>query len=110
MPKVARWTQFLQDFNYEVVERSGSEIKHVNALRQNAELIVSRSHDELTSKIKIAKQEDEHIQTIKILIETNENSEYFMEMASFINIKRRRTFDNFHKYAKKSTIKTIFGR
>lgn len=62
-------------------------MKHVNPLRQNAELVVSRSHDELTSKIKIAQQEDERMQTINILIETNENSEYFMEMTTFINMK-----------------------
>lgn len=62
-------------------------MKHVNPLRQNAELVVSRSHDELTSKIKIAQKEDERMQTIKMLIETNENSEYFMKMTTFINMK-----------------------
>lgn len=53
-------------------------MKHVDALSRNTVLVVTRSHDEQTPKIKIARQE-EHIQTIKKLIEENESSEYFIK-------------------------------
>lgn len=54
-------------------------MRHIDALSCNTVLVVTRSHDELITKIKIAQQEDEHIQTIKKLIKENESSEYLIK-------------------------------
>lgn len=78
-PKVARWALFLQEFDYEIIHRSGKQMQHVDSLSRNSVMLVTRSYDELTAKIKLAQQGDEHIQALKKLIEKNESKEYFIK-------------------------------
>lgn len=70
-PKVARWALFLQEFDYEIVHRPETQMEHVNALRRNTMLVVTRSYDALTAKLKIAQQRDEHIQKLRKMIYQN---------------------------------------
>jgi len=48
--KMARWALFLQDFMYTIEHRSGSYMRHANALNRN----IHDDDDEWTSRKKIA--------------------------------------------------------
>ncbi|GBM99790.1 hypothetical protein AVEN_101037-1 [Araneus ventricosus] len=41
-PKIARWALLLEEFEYEVVHRSGQQMRHVRGLRRNAMCMVTR--------------------------------------------------------------------
>lgn len=75
-PKLARWALFLEEFDYEVIHRPGSKMKHIDALSRNTALMVTSSHEEITSKIRIAQERDEHVKTIKTLIEKGIEDSY----------------------------------
>ncbi|GFU87647.1 transposon Ty3-I Gag-Pol polyprotein [Trichonephila clavipes] len=65
-PKMARWSIFLTDFNYEVVHRPAKQMQHVDALSRHPVMLVTS--DELTCKIVNAHESDEYIRTIKKLL------------------------------------------
>ncbi|GFU74078.1 transposon Tf2-6 polyprotein [Trichonephila clavipes] len=75
-PKMARWSIFLTDFDYEVVHRPAKQMQHVDALSRHPVMLVTS--DELTYKIVNAQESDEYIRTIKKLLQEGKISEFIV--------------------------------
>ncbi|GFW64301.1 retrovirus-related Pol polyprotein from transposon 17.6 [Trichonephila clavipes] len=73
-PKMARWSIFLTDFDYEVVHRPAKQMQLVDALSRHPIMLVTS--DELTYKIVNAQESDEYIRTIKKLLQEGKTSEF----------------------------------
>ncbi|GFV03808.1 transposon Tf2-9 polyprotein [Trichonephila clavipes] len=73
--RIARWAFQLEEYDYEIENRAGSRMKHVHALSRYPVMIVC--NDTLTSKLKKAQEEDDNIQTLKLLLEKQESEEFF---------------------------------
>ncbi|GFV58146.1 transposon Tf2-6 polyprotein [Trichonephila clavipes] len=73
--RISRWVLQLEEFDYEIEHRAGSRMKHVDALSRYPVMIVC--NDTLTSKLKKAQEEDDNIQTLKLLLEKQESEEFF---------------------------------
>ncbi|GFU33420.1 hypothetical protein TNCV_4362421 [Trichonephila clavipes] len=65
--KMARWSFFLTNFDYEVVHRPAKQMQHVDALSRHPVMLVIS--DELTYKIVNAQESDEYFRTIKKLLQ-----------------------------------------
>ncbi|GFY13549.1 transposon Tf2-9 polyprotein [Trichonephila clavipes] len=74
--KMARWSIFLTDFDYEVVHRPAKQMQHVDALSRHPVMLVTS--DELTYKIVNAQESDEYIRTIKKLLQEGKTSEFIV--------------------------------
>ncbi|GFU20899.1 transposon Tf2-9 polyprotein [Trichonephila clavipes] len=81
--RIARRALQLEEFDYEIEHRAGSRMKHVDTLSRYPVMIVC--NDTLTSKLKIAQEEDDNIQTLKSLLEKQEPEEYLSEMVYSTN-------------------------
>ncbi|GFY30485.1 transposon Tf2-6 polyprotein [Trichonephila clavipes] len=75
-PKMARWSIFLTDFDYEVVHRPAKQMQHVDALSRHPVMLVTS--DELTYKIVNAQESDEYIRTIKKMLQEGKTSEFIV--------------------------------
>ncbi|GFV11135.1 transposon Tf2-8 polyprotein [Trichonephila clavipes] len=75
-PKMARWSIFLTDFDYEIVHRPAKQMQHVDALSRHPVMLVTS--DELTYKIVNAQESDEYIRTIKKLLQEGKTSEFIV--------------------------------
>ncbi|GFX58931.1 transposon Tf2-11 polyprotein [Trichonephila clavipes] len=75
-PKMARWSIFLTDFDYEVVHRLAKQMQHVDVLSRHPVMLVTS--DELTYKIANAQESDEYIRTIKKLLQEGKTSEFIV--------------------------------
>ncbi|GFW76899.1 transposon Tf2-11 polyprotein [Trichonephila clavipes] len=75
-PKMARWSIFLTDFDYEVVHRPAKQMQHVDALSRHPVMLVTS--DELTYKIVNAQESDEYIRTIKKLLQKGKTSDFIV--------------------------------
>ncbi|GFU83203.1 hypothetical protein TNCV_3738141 [Trichonephila clavipes] len=75
-PKMARWSIFLTDFDYEVVHRPSKQMQHVDALSRHPVTLVT--NDELTYKIVNAQESDEYIRTIKKLLQEGKTSKFIV--------------------------------
>ncbi|GFW54589.1 transposon Tf2-11 polyprotein [Trichonephila clavipes] len=75
-PKMARWSIFLTDFDYEVVHRPAKQMQHVDALSRHPVMLVTS--DELTYKIVNTQDSDEYIRTIKKLLQEGKTSEFIV--------------------------------
>ncbi|GFV18722.1 hypothetical protein TNCV_4756091 [Trichonephila clavipes] len=75
--RVVRWTLLLEEYDYEIVHRSGQRMQHVDALSRYPVTIISS--DTLTARLQRAQQEDENIQNLKSLIETNNATDFFIK-------------------------------
>ncbi|GFX40417.1 retrovirus-related Pol polyprotein from transposon 17.6 [Trichonephila clavipes] len=73
--RIARWALQFEEFDYEMVHRAGSRMKHVDAFNRYPVMIVC--NDTLTSKLKKAQEEDDNLQTLKSLLEKQESEEFF---------------------------------
>lgn len=73
-PKIARWAIFLQEFQFEILHRSGSQMRHVDALSRYPILVLD--HNNLVQKIKQAQMEDEFSTSIKTLLQNSAITEY----------------------------------
>lgn len=60
VPKIARWSLKLQEFDFQVIHRSGNQMKHVDALSRAYVM----QEAVLISRLKIAQREDEQINAI----------------------------------------------
>ncbi|GFS64714.1 transposon Tf2-11 polyprotein [Trichonephila clavipes] len=79
--RIARWALQLEEFDYEIEHRTGSRMKHVDALSRYPVMMVC--NDTLTSKLKNAQEEDDNIQTLKSLLEKQESEEFFERNDAF---------------------------
>ncbi|GFV59778.1 transposon Ty3-I Gag-Pol polyprotein [Trichonephila clavipes] len=73
--RIARWALQLEEFDYEIENRAGNRMKHVDALSRYPVMMVC--NDTLTSKLKKAQEEDDNIQTLKSFLEKQESEEFF---------------------------------
>ena len=69
---MARWTSFLEDFDYEIEQRPANRLKHVDALSQSPILYIISSLEEETIKIIASQEKDKHLKKIKILVDKGE--------------------------------------
>lgn len=83
--RVARWALLLEEYSYEIVHRRGSQMAHVDALSRHpidvmimTELI--SEEDGMVKRIQNAQEKDEHIDTIKKILEADETyNNYFLK-------------------------------
>ncbi|GFX30323.1 transposon Tf2-6 polyprotein [Trichonephila clavipes] len=73
--RIVRWALLLEEYDYEIVHRSGQRMQHEDALSRYPVTIITS--DTLTAKLQRAQQEDENIQNLKSLIGTNNATDFF---------------------------------
>lgn len=73
-PRVARWALLLEDFSYEIEHRSGTKMRHVDALSRNP--VMAINIDSVHLKIKRAQDKDDEIKNIKTSLEETSNKDY----------------------------------
>ncbi|GFX34169.1 hypothetical protein TNCV_2072061 [Trichonephila clavipes] len=71
---IARWALLLEEYDYEIVHRSGQTMQHVDALSRYPVTMITS--DTLTARLQRA-QQDENIQNLKSLIGTNNATDFF---------------------------------
>ena len=78
--RVARWALFLQDFNYVFEHRSGTRMRHVDALSRNplpAAMSIVEEEASVIYKIRRAQANDKELQAT--LDKNNNSAEYLKE-------------------------------
>jgi len=75
-PKIARWTLTLEEFDYEIEHRSGTRLRHVDALSRYPVMVVN---DRLTPMIRKQQEEEERIRVIKKVLEKEPYEDYSCE-------------------------------
>ncbi|GBM38092.1 hypothetical protein AVEN_40968-1 [Araneus ventricosus] len=78
-PKIARGALLLEEFEYQIVHRSGQQMRHIDALSRNAVCMVTRSQSEITRKIAAAQEADERIHLLKTLVEKGLRDDCLMQ-------------------------------
>lgn len=73
-PRIARWALFLQDYDYKIEHRSGTQMQHVNALSRNHILVLEGCTFNQTLSIK--QSSDPEIRDIIKLLENSEHKLY----------------------------------
>lgn len=78
--RVARWALLLEEYDYELEHRSGICLPHVDALSRYPVMMVLTEDDAFLKRIKIAQAMDEHLMTVKKLLESGQRHEdYFLK-------------------------------
>ncbi|GFW39516.1 retrovirus-related Pol polyprotein from transposon 17.6 [Trichonephila clavipes] len=72
--RIERWELLLEEYDYEIVHRSGQRMQHVDALSRYPVTIITR--DTLTARLQRAQQE-ENIQNLKSQKRTNNAADFF---------------------------------
>lgn len=80
--RVARWALLLEEYSYEIVHRKGSQMSHVDALSRNPTTMmpvteIITHEDGIIKRIQKAQNADEHIQSIKKILESEESYENY---------------------------------
>ncbi|GFW84717.1 transposon Ty3-I Gag-Pol polyprotein [Trichonephila clavipes] len=73
--RIARWALLLEEYDYEILHRSGQRMQHVDPLSRYPVTIITS--DTLTARLQRAQQEDENIQNLKSLIGTSNATDFF---------------------------------
>lgn len=63
-----RWALFIEEFDHEVIHRARSKVKHVDALNRNTTLLITRSQNEIKTRIATVQERDEIIEKMKSLV------------------------------------------
>lgn len=77
--RVARWALFLEDFNYIIEHRSGTRMKHVDALSRYPILTVNVIENTVSRKIQAAQLQDPSLKAIIKILESEPYEDYVME-------------------------------
>ncbi|GFY47675.1 transposon Tf2-9 polyprotein [Trichonephila inaurata madagascariensis] len=72
--RIVRWALLLEEYDYEIVHRSGQRMQYVDALSRYPVTIITS--DTLTARLQRAQQEEENIQNLKSLIGTNNATDF----------------------------------
>ncbi|CAK1578645.1 unnamed protein product [Parnassius mnemosyne] len=75
-PRFTRWTLLLEEYNYEIEHRSGSRLKHADALSRNPVCLILT---EAAARLKRAQDDDPHISLLKKMLEKEPYQNYIME-------------------------------
>ncbi|KAL6419642.1 hypothetical protein ACFW04_011305 [Cataglyphis niger] len=76
-PRIARWVLELQNYDYEVVHRAGSQMQHVDALSRLTNIMVIEDNP-LEFNLSVCQNEDPIIRDLKIYLEKSEDRYYEM--------------------------------
>ena len=74
-PAVTRWILHLQNYQYTIQHRSGTAMRHVDALSRSPINIMTIS-DEFSARLRKAQENDEHLKAIKIILSTQPYEDY----------------------------------
>ncbi|GFW39986.1 transposon Tf2-6 polyprotein [Trichonephila clavipes] len=73
--RIARWTLNLQDYDYTILHRSGSQMAHVDALSR-IQVLTNQCNDSIVHRIKESQELDPHILSIKALLQKGPYDNY----------------------------------
>ena len=76
--KLARWSLFLENYDYSITHRTGSSMSHVDALSRKQVAIVVDDKD-IDLQLQIAQSRDSYITELKEKIEANSIDGYFIK-------------------------------
>ncbi|XP_055951482.1 uncharacterized protein LOC129987539 [Argiope bruennichi] len=78
IPKIGRWVLFLEDFDYETVHRSGSQMLHVDSLSRYPTVMTALC-DDSTARVQVAQMSDEYIKKLKELCKDNNQVDFVVQ-------------------------------
>ncbi|GFX00569.1 transposon Tf2-6 polyprotein [Trichonephila clavipes] len=73
--RIARWALNLQDYDYTILHRSGSQMAHVDALSR-IQILTNQCTDSIVHRIKESQELDPHILSIKALLQNDPYDNY----------------------------------
>ncbi|GFT54243.1 transposon Tf2-6 polyprotein [Trichonephila clavipes] len=73
--RIARWALNLQDYDYTILHRSGSQMTHVDALSR-IQVLTNQCTDSIVHRIKESQELDPHILSIKALLQNGPYDNY----------------------------------
>ncbi|GFS59606.1 transposon Tf2-11 polyprotein [Trichonephila clavipes] len=73
--RIARWALNLQDYDYTISHRSGSQMAHVDALSR-IQVLTNQCNDSIVHRIKESQELDPHILSIKALLQKGPYDNY----------------------------------
>lgn len=73
-PKVWRWVEGLQEFNYTIEHRAGSKMLHVDALSRHT--VLSIEVDDITARVSKLQDEDDELKLIKQTVQGKADEKY----------------------------------
>lgn len=73
--RVSRWAMMLQDFDYEIEHRSGTKMKHVDALSRISCMLIE---DSLRYRLKEAQMDDRYVKALRKILENNQYEDYYI--------------------------------
>ncbi|GFV79637.1 hypothetical protein TNCV_1724621 [Trichonephila clavipes] len=73
--RIARWALNLQDYDYTILHRSGSQIAHVDALSR-IQVLTNQCNDSIVHRIKESQELDPHILSIKAILQNGPYDNY----------------------------------
>ncbi|GFV08244.1 transposon Tf2-9 polyprotein [Trichonephila clavipes] len=73
--RIARWALNLQDYDYTILHRSGSQMAHVDALSR-IQILTNQCTDSIVHRIKESQELDPHILSIKALLQNGPYDNY----------------------------------
>ncbi|GFX05017.1 transposon Tf2-9 polyprotein [Trichonephila clavipes] len=76
-PKIARWALFLKYINYEIINRLGKQMGHVDCLGRYPVMIIT--YDEKTTKLANCQRNDEYINSLKTLLENKQINDFVVK-------------------------------
>lgn len=79
--QIARWAFFLEDFRYSIVHRSGTNMRHVDALSRHslpAAMVIEECERSIQAKLKRNQLADEELKKIKEQIAKKQTKEYII--------------------------------
>lgn len=75
--RVARWALLLQEFDFQIEHRSGTRMRHVDALSRNPYIGVT--NNSLHDQIKKAQEQDEGLKAVKEVLSEKPYLDYYLE-------------------------------
>ncbi|GFU73234.1 retrovirus-related Pol polyprotein from transposon 17.6 [Trichonephila clavipes] len=73
--RIARWALNLQDYDYTILHRSGSQMAHVDALSR-IQVLTNQCTDSIVHRIKESQELDPHILSIKAILQNGPHDNY----------------------------------
>lgn len=77
VPKISRWAMIMQEFDCEVIHRSGTSMKHVDALSRVYSYVIR--DDSLVKSLQTAQQTDEQLKTIMTIVNEHPHDDYMIQ-------------------------------